>query len=159
MKQYSRGFTIVELLIVIIVIGILASISVVAYRGSQERAEYARAQTDLKHINDALIIYKAQNPTYPDADTYIDTSDGILTSALVPGYLDKMPVPKNGFAYKYISSADDKDYKLLRYKLGGLPSVETSVGTTSQPALNTLSTGTYTSLNSWGYWSSNGANL
>lgn len=154
MKQHSRGFTIVELIIVITVIGILASISVVAYRGSQDRAEYARAQTDLAHINDALIIYKAQKGAYPDADAYIDTSNSILTSALVPGYLDRMPAPKTGFAYKFISSASNQDYKLLRYKLGGLPSVESSVGTTNQPALNTVTTGTYTNLNSWGYWSS-----
>jgi len=159
MKQYARGFTIVELLIVIIVIGILASISVVAYRGSQERAEYARAQVDLNHINDALIIYKAQKGVYPDADTYIDTSDGVLTSALVPGYLDRMPVPKTGFAYKYISSTDDKDYKLLRYKAGGLPSVETQLSTTTQPGSNTTSPAPYTAANSWGYWSNNTLSL
>lgn len=51
----ARGFTIVELLIVIIVIAILAAITIVAYNGIQERARVARANSDLQTLAKAII--------------------------------------------------------------------------------------------------------
>ena len=54
MHFLRKGFTIVELAIVITVIGILATISLVVYNGVQDRAEYAKAQTDMQHLNDAI---------------------------------------------------------------------------------------------------------
>ncbi|MEO7904513.1 MAG: prepilin-type N-terminal cleavage/methylation domain-containing protein [Candidatus Saccharimonadales bacterium] len=62
----QRGFTIVELLIVIVVIGILATITVVAYKGVQQRANIAVAQSDLRAIAAQMELYKADNGTYPD---------------------------------------------------------------------------------------------
>lgn len=53
-KQKQPGFTIVELLIVIVVIGILAAITTVAYNGVQERARVQRANTDLALLNKAI---------------------------------------------------------------------------------------------------------
>lgn len=61
MKQYARGFTIVELLIVIVVIAILASISVVSYRGVQGRAHDASIYSDLKNFSDLIEIAKSDN--------------------------------------------------------------------------------------------------
>ena len=46
----SRGFTIVELLIVIVVIAILAAITIVAFNGIQERSQVARAQSDMSNM-------------------------------------------------------------------------------------------------------------
>ena len=51
----QKGFTIVELLIVIVVIAILAAITVVAYNGIQARARSAKEQTDLKEIQKAIV--------------------------------------------------------------------------------------------------------
>lgn len=61
------GFTIVELLIVIVVIAILASITVTAYRGVQNRAQDSRRVNDLKSIVKALELYKIDNGVYPTA--------------------------------------------------------------------------------------------
>lgn len=67
MQRFGRqkGFTIVELLIVIVVIGILAAITVVAYNGMQQRARDAKRASDAKNIVKALEAYKATNGNYP----------------------------------------------------------------------------------------------
>lgn len=89
-KQNSStaGFTIVELLIVIVVIAILATISIVAYRGIQERARASEATSGLAQAKKKLELYKVDNSTYPtsgnlasagvsDTDvSYQYTSDG-----------------------------------------------------------------------------------
>lgn len=61
----KKGFTIVELLIVIVVIGLLASVSVVAYRGVAERAKYSAVKSDLSNTAKQLGLYKAENGQYP----------------------------------------------------------------------------------------------
>jgi len=61
----NRGFTIVELLIVIVVIAILAAISIVAYNGIQSRARDAGRIQKVKDIAKAIELYKIDNGTYP----------------------------------------------------------------------------------------------
>jgi prepilin-type N-terminal cleavage/methylation domain-containing protein len=61
----QTGFTIVELLIVIVVIGILAAISVVAYNGIQNRANDTAVQTDLRNIGVKFTEFKTVNDTLP----------------------------------------------------------------------------------------------
>jgi type IV pilus assembly protein PilA len=65
-RRSERGFTIVELLIVIVVIGILAAISIVAYNGVQNRANDAAVQSDLARIAKSIQAYAAINGDYPD---------------------------------------------------------------------------------------------
>jgi type II secretion system protein G len=59
------GFTIVELLIVIVVIGILAAITIVAYSGMQTRAKIAHGQADLRAIAMQMETHKIDNGEYP----------------------------------------------------------------------------------------------
>lgn len=61
------GFTIVELLIVIVVIGILAAITIVAFNGVQARAHNAKRVSDLAGIAKAIELYRADNGRYPAA--------------------------------------------------------------------------------------------
>lgn len=58
---HTKGFTIVELLIVVVVIAILAAITIVAYNGIQNQAIDARRANDLASIHKALLIYEAKN--------------------------------------------------------------------------------------------------
>lgn len=62
-----RGFTIVELLIVIVVIGILAAITIVAYGGIQSRARDSARKADISTLKKALEIYKLDNGRFPAA--------------------------------------------------------------------------------------------
>lgn len=63
--QKQRGFTIVELLIVIVVIAILASISIVSFSGVQQRARDATRDQDVALITKALELYYTENGKYP----------------------------------------------------------------------------------------------
>ncbi|MFZ2835796.1 MAG: prepilin-type N-terminal cleavage/methylation domain-containing protein [Candidatus Saccharimonadales bacterium] len=64
-RSSGNGFTIVELLIVIVIIGILAAITIVAYNGIQNRARDAQRKSDLSQIAKALQMYKLDNGSYP----------------------------------------------------------------------------------------------
>lgn len=65
-SNYSQGFTIVELLIVIVVIGILAAITIVAYNGIQDRAHASSTDSDLSNLKRSLQMYYAENGVFPD---------------------------------------------------------------------------------------------
>ena len=65
MKRESSGFTIVELLIVIVVIGILAAITIVAYNGVQGKARNTQVITGVQAYNKALLQYAASYGAYP----------------------------------------------------------------------------------------------
>jgi prepilin-type N-terminal cleavage/methylation domain-containing protein len=65
--QKQSGFTIVELLIVIVVIGILAAISIVAYNGIQDRAEASKTAAAIQAYKKALQLYKIENGQFPTA--------------------------------------------------------------------------------------------
>jgi prepilin-type N-terminal cleavage/methylation domain-containing protein len=77
----ARGFTIVELLIVIVVIGILAAIVIVAYNGVQERARNAAILSDIRQVQKYIEAYNAVNGSYPI--TSATTIAGVSTSAPV----------------------------------------------------------------------------
>jgi uncharacterized delta-60 repeat protein/prepilin-type N-terminal cleavage/methylation domain-containing protein len=88
-NKLKPGFTIVELLVVIVIISVLAAITVIGYVGVSQRAAAATLQTDLKSAATQLEMYKAENDSYPpsgsaaindlsksDGTTYIyDVSD------------------------------------------------------------------------------------
>lgn len=74
-ENKNKGFTIVELLIVIVVIGILAAIVIVAYRGIQDRAYDASVQNDLDNIAKKIRIYHVENGVYPIGSAQLATLD------------------------------------------------------------------------------------
>lgn len=72
-----RGFTLVELAIVITVIGILAAVTVVSYTGSQARSRDAGRQADIKIITEALELYYFDKGYYPNSTVYTPGSTAI----------------------------------------------------------------------------------
>jgi type II secretion system protein G len=112
MKQ--RGFTIVELLIVIVIIGILAAITIVAYNGIQGRARDSARISDINAIRKALEVYKSFNGEYPEEGAvgweYSHTDPQNFLAALKP-YLGKVPVdPVNNTTDYYYYHLYDAGY-------------------------------------------------
>lgn len=77
-RLYGRGFTIVELLIVVVVIAILASITIIAYNGVQNRARYSAATQALSQAQTKLSLWAVQNGDVPPAT--LSLADSSLTS-------------------------------------------------------------------------------
>ena len=103
----SRGFTIIELLVVIVVVGVLAAITLVSFNGIQAKARDSQRLQDVKSIVKALELYKTQNGRYPDevgtvgAGGWEISSDGtnatnFLSLLATSSTASKIPVdPKN----------------------------------------------------------------
>ncbi len=76
MKRLTKGFTIVELLIVVVVIGILAAIVTVAYAGIQQRAQVSAMTSELKQWQKLFEAYRAINGHYPAPSVTPTTGGG-----------------------------------------------------------------------------------
>jgi prepilin-type N-terminal cleavage/methylation domain-containing protein len=72
-KVTQKGFTIVELLIVIVVIGILAALVITTYSGIQQNGRNTERQTDIKAVKGQLEAYYTQNGSYPQSGAITET--------------------------------------------------------------------------------------
>ena len=106
----SRGFTIVELLVVIVVIAILASITIVVFNGVQQRARDSRRDSAMNIIKKTMEMYKLDNGQYPYAcsnNPSLDCPVSSVTSYLSPAYTQTVSVPedKTGVPSMYYEQA------------------------------------------------------
>ena len=76
----QKGFTIVELLIVIVVIGILAAITIVSFNGVTNRAKTAAINSDLSNVNQLIQLYQSTNNAYPTSISQLNNGVGFTPS-------------------------------------------------------------------------------
>lgn len=102
MKKDQKGFTLVELMVVVVILGILATLAVQTLGDKTTDAKLNKAKADLRTIASALELYKIDNGDYPDADNPSSTA---LNNPLVPTYLKKIPKGLT-YSYKYDAGTD-----------------------------------------------------
>jgi general secretion pathway protein G len=121
-RNSGKGFTLIELMIVIVIIGILATLLVPRIMDRPEEARRIKAKTDIRTIESALKLYKLDNGSYPTTEQGLQALIKKPDSRSAPknwkegGYLESTNVPNDpwGDPYYYTSpTPDGKDYEII----------------------------------------------
>ena len=103
----TAGFTLVEIMVVVVILGILAVLIVPRVLGRTDEAKQAAARHDIATVMQSLKLYKLDNGRYPTNDQGLQALVSKPTSAPVPSnwkpYLDKLPKDPWGNTYQYLS--------------------------------------------------------
>lgn len=107
----KHGFTMIELLIVIAIIGILAVLGISMFSSATKRARDAVRKSDLESIRQALVLYRSDNGTYPQTS---GISDVVLTPMLSPTYINPVPEAEtpNLDDYNYTTLNGGRQFKI-----------------------------------------------
>lgn len=120
-KRSKRGFSLIEILLVVVIIGTLAAMAVPRLVGRSEKAKVTAAQADIGvNIATALKLYELDNGTFPSTEQGLKALVKKPSSDPEPKnwngpYLEKLPVDPWGKAYQYVSPGAHRphDYDLF----------------------------------------------
>ncbi len=107
--KIKKAFTLVEILVVVTIISMLASLAAISYSQFVKQSRDAKRKTDVEQIRAAIELYRNFNSAYPATLTFGtgDVSDGSAT------YLSKIANdPVTGYTYYYQSLSSNQDYLL-----------------------------------------------
>jgi len=127
-----HGFTLIELMVVIVILGILAGLIIPRIMGRPEEARRMKARVQMESIETALKLYKLDNGIYPSTEQGLQALTEAPTVGELPrqwrkgGYLEKGKVPKDpwGHEYVYLSPGLHDDFDLVSYGADGQPGGE-----------------------------------
>ncbi len=112
----QAGFTMIEIMVVIAILGILAAMIVPQVTGRDDKARVQVAKSDIKAIASALELYKMDNFSYPTTDQGLEALVNQPSGAdnwAEGGYLGKVPEDPWQTAYQYISPGVDGPFDLI----------------------------------------------
>ncbi|MFH1956704.1 MAG: prepilin-type N-terminal cleavage/methylation domain-containing protein [Patescibacteria group bacterium] len=120
MKFKNKGFTIIELMVVVAIIGILAALITISFSDAKAKSRDSRRMEDLKSISNALNLYYSQNHRFPDTGGSDVELDGTVVNDSVSPELvanNSMPAPirdplSPGTDYVYNSPSGGLDYTI-----------------------------------------------
>ncbi len=113
------GFTLIEVMVVVVILGILAAIIVPKIMSRPEQARIVKVKQDILAIQSALDLYKLDNGTYPTTDQGLQALVSKPTTEPVPrnwksdGYLQELPFDPWGQPYQYLN--DNEKLKIFSY--------------------------------------------
>ncbi|GEA61359.1 type II secretion system major pseudopilin GspG [Vibrio comitans] len=112
-NKKQQGFTLLEVMVVVVILGILASFVVPNLLGNKEKADQQKAITDIVALENALDMYKLDNSVYPTTDQGLDALVSRPTGSPEPrnyrndGYIRRLPSDPWGNEYQYLSPGDN----------------------------------------------------
>ena len=112
MKQKNHGFTLIEVMVVVVILGILAAIIAPRVMDRPDAARLVKAKTDIRAIESALKLYRLDNFNYPSTDEGLE--------ALIPKYIARLAKDPWGNPYLYLSPGLHGDMDVYTLGADGL---------------------------------------
>ena len=131
-KIGNHGFTLIELMVVIVILGILAGLIVPRIMGRPDEAKQIKAKMQSESLETALKLYKLDSGMYPSTEQGLQALVEMPETGIVPkkwrqgGYLEKGKVPKDpwGNEFVYLSPGIHGDCDIISYGADGVPGGE-----------------------------------
>jgi general secretion pathway protein G len=126
-KNDARGFTLIELMVVLVILGVLASLIVPRIMSRPEEARRIKARVDIQSLETALKLYNLDSGDYPTTEQGLQALIDPPATGMLPtkwrdgGYLEKRKLPKDpwGNDYIYLSPGTQGDFDLISYGADG----------------------------------------
>ena len=117
----QKGITLIEMMVVIVILGILATVIFTRVSDRPEQARRTKAQVEIRELQTSLELFKLDNGFYPTTEQGLDALVTAPTTGKAPrnypesGYLDKLPLDPWGTPYVYICPGLHGEYDLESY--------------------------------------------
>lgn len=122
-QRLSAGFTLIELMVVLVIIGVLAALIVPNVLERADDARTTAAKTDVNNLMQALKLYKLDNQRYPTADQGLQALLVKPSTSPIPGnwksYLDKLPNDPWGRPYQYLNPGIKSEIDVMSFGADG----------------------------------------
>ncbi len=123
-QQAVRGFTLIELMVVLVIIGVLAALIVPNVLERADDARVTAARTDITNISQALKLYRLDNQRYPTAEQGLQALVIKPTSGPIPNnwklYLEKLPNDPWGRPYQYLNPGIKGEIDVMSFGADGV---------------------------------------
>ncbi len=126
--RLQRGFTLIELMVVLVIIGVLAALIVPNVLSRTDDARATAARTDIANLVQALKLYRLDNQRYPTAEQGLQALVSKPATGPVPGnwrpYIDKLPNDPWGRPYQYLNPGIKGEIDVMSFGADGQPGGE-----------------------------------